>query len=194
MPISNILIYRILLKNIRDLNHYDEDDLDMIRYGLEAILWEIEKFIYLIIIFSFMGQGIPFLIILAILMSAKPFTGGLHVDSVWGCFFLTWLTFILALIILPYIVTINNNIIIITGIFSVTTTWLIAPVRTLKKERIAKKEKDPMYRILGTIITATWFIIFFFYQEHRLAAPSLWLLFIQNIQMIAVLWQRKMGK
>jgi len=37
------MIIKRLLKSIRDLNHYSEEDVGVARYGFEAVFWEIEK-------------------------------------------------------------------------------------------------------------------------------------------------------
>ena len=51
MTIS-IFSVRSLLKQAREANEYDEETIDMFRYGLETVFWELEKLIYFLLAFA----------------------------------------------------------------------------------------------------------------------------------------------
>jgi len=98
MPIANFFIAKIL-KAYRELNYYDEDDVDVIRYGLEAFLWEIEKFIYMAVIFVALGYGWHFLACAVAVMSVRPMAGGYHASTAWRCFWITLFGFVMAIVV-----------------------------------------------------------------------------------------------
>ena len=182
MPIANIFIPRILNK-IRIETDYDEDDIDMMRYSLQAILWELEKTIYLIIIFTFAGLGWHFFAAMIAVLTIRPNAGGFHSSTVWGCFFWTLLGFFLALIALPHLIPTTNITILAVAIFSIPITYIASPLRSKQMERIADTSKDAHKKIKVTIITCIWFVVLFFYAQHPLATPVLWIIFLQNLQL-----------
>lgn len=192
MPIANFFIKK-LLGVFRNLNHYDEEDIDVIRYGLEASFWEIEKFVYMTIIFIALGLGWDFLAATIAVMTIRPMAGGYHASTAWRCFMWTIFGFILALIVLP-LIALNNAIVISVALFSLVTTFIASPFRSEQMERIAKKEKDKQKRNIATVVTAIWFIVLFINQQHFLAAPILWIIFLQNVQLLIPWYKRNFKK
>lgn len=183
MPIANFFIVRIL-DYIRKETDHNEDDIDMMRYSLQAILWELEKTIYLAILFISFGYGWHFLIAMFVLLTVRPDAGGFHSSTVWGCFFWTLLGFSLAIIILPWFLPINHLSIALVGGFSLATTYTAAPLRSKQMERIVKKDKDQKKKITVTLVTLIWFLVLFRFQGHFLAPTVLWAIFLQNFQLL----------
>jgi Accessory gene regulator B. len=102
VPVSNFFIRRIL-DRIRLLDQYDEDDIDMMRYSLQAILWEIEKLIIIFLLFSLIGRHAYFLITLMALISIRVVAGGYHSQTPINCLLVTLFGFFLAIVVLPLI-------------------------------------------------------------------------------------------
>ena len=50
MPIANFFIIRIL-DYLRRETDYEEDDIDVMRFSLQGVLWEVEKLLYLFLLF-----------------------------------------------------------------------------------------------------------------------------------------------
>ena len=192
MPIANFFITRIL-KAYRDLNHYDEDDIDMIRYGLQASLWEIEKLLYMVIIFIALGHGWQFAISAIALISVRVMAGGYHASTAWRCFWWTFFGFVLALLVLP-MMGVNNIMIVALGVFCLGATFVAAPLRSKQMDSIANKDKDKQKKLVALIITAIWFIVLFTYQEHLPVAPIMWAISLQNLQLIITWAVRKAKK
>jgi len=182
MPISNFFIIRILAR-IREETEYDEDDIDMMRYSLQAILWEIEKTIYLFFIFLALSHHWHFLAGLVAIMTIRPNAGGFHSSTVWGCFFWTLFGFLLAFFVLPHI-PLNSLTVFLVGIFSLVVTFVATPTRSVQMEKIADKSKDGRKKIIATVITIVWFIVLFLNQTSFLAPAVLWIIFLQNFQLI----------
>jgi len=182
MPIANFFIIRIL-NHIRKETEYDEDDIDMMRYSLQAILWEIEKTIYLFLLFLALGFHWQFLACLVAIMTIRPTAGGFHSSTVWGCFFWTLLGFLLAFFVLP-LMPFNDITVILVGLASIITTFIATPVRSKQMDKIADKSKDKQKKYKATIITILWFIVIFFKQDFFLTPFVMWIIFLQNVQLM----------
>ena len=189
MPLSNFLIAKIL-KQIRLLDLYDEDDIDMIRYSLQAILWEIEKIIILLLLFTWMGRPDYFLITLLAVISIRMIAGGYHSQTSLNCLIITFIGFFLAIIALPLIPLNNFGLFALFG-FSLLVTWLAAPIRSIEKEAIQNTEKDRQKKITATIITSIWFFGIAIYKMHPYAHPILWIIVLQNAQLLFEYIRRK---
>lgn len=190
MPISNFFIVRIL-NYIRKETDRSEDDIDTIRFSLEAILWELEKIIYMFLVFLIFGLHWHFLATLIVLMSIRPFTGGFHSSTQWGCLFWTLSGFAVAFFVLPPIIPISDITVILVGLFSVVATLIAAPVRSLQMEEIADKSKDKHKKYQAVIITIFWFVIIFVSQSYFLAVAAMWVIFLQNLQLLIEYYRRK---
>ena len=185
MPIANFFIVRIL-DRIRKETEYDEDDVDMMRFSLEAILWEVEKTIYLFLIALVLGVHWEFIAAIAAVMTIRPTAGGFHSSSVWGCFLWTLFGLALAIFVLPSLIPLTHITIALVGIFSLSVTFIATPVRSKQMERIAEKGKDKKKKYRATIITVVWFILIFifFNREFFLTGVVLWVIFLQNVQLL----------
>jgi len=182
MPIANLFIVRIL-DRIRNETEYDEDDVDMMRYSLEAILWEVEKTIYLFLLFLVLGAHWQFFAAIVAVMTIRPTAGGFHSSTVWGCFFWTLFGLILAIFVLP-LIPMENITVILVGLFSLAVTFIATPVRSKQMESVADTSKDTQKKYRATIITIAWFILIFFTQDFFLTAVAMWIIFLQNLQLI----------
>lgn len=189
MPISNFFIVRIL-HQIRLLNHYDEDDIDMMRYSLQAILWEFEKLVYIFIIFAIMGRILYFLVALVALLTIRTTAGGFHSKTAWGCFIWTLFGFCLAILALP-LIPINHLLIGLLSIFCLGATLLAAPLRSLEKEAIQKKDKDKQKKLIACGITVVWLAGVMIYFSHPFASIILWTVVLQSLQLFIEHFRRK---
>ena len=113
MPIANFLIPHILHKLQKETG-YSDDDIDDMRCSLRAILWELEKTVYFIVIFLLLGLGWQLLGSMVAVLTIRPLSGGFHSDSAWRCFWWTLLGFVLAVIALSmpkHSLTLANGIV-----------------------------------------------------------------------------------
>ena len=189
MPIANFFIVKIL-NTIRTETNYDEDDIDMMRYSLQAILWELEKTVYMLLIFIGLSHQWHFLAAMLAIMTIRPNAGGFHSSTAWGCFWWTLFGFNLAIFALPHI-PLNNLTVLLVGLFSVAITFIATPIRTLQKEKIADKSKDKQKKITTTIVTIIWFIVLFLNQDYFLTPTVMWIIFLQNFQLLIEYLKRK---
>ena len=189
MPIANFLISKIL-NYIRQETQHNEDDIDTMRFSLESILWEIEKIIYIFVIFLIFGLHWHFLAALLVLTSIRSFAGGFHASTQWRCFFWTLLGFVLAFFVLPLIPP-SDVVVVLASLFAVGVTFIAAPLRSLQMEEIADKSKDKHKKYIAVIITIFWFVIIFLNQSYFLAIVAMWVIFLQNLQLLIEYYRRK---
>lgn len=182
MPVANFFIQRIL-ETLRDSTRYEEREVDRVRFVLESIFWEIEKLLYLAILFILFGFGWHYLACVIAIATIRPDAGGFHSSTPMGCFFWTLLGFGLAIYVLPRAVSLEEVTIILIGAFSLVVTFIASPLRSKQMERIAKKDKDQQIKIKVTAVTLVWFIVLFAYQDHVFAPAVLWIIFLQNVQL-----------
>ena len=182
MPISNLLIVRIL-RIIKKETGHNEDDMDLIRYSLQAILWEAEKLIYLFLIFLALGQQWAFLACMGAVIPVRFFSGGFHASSSWRCFFWTLLGFALAIFVLPFI-PLSNAVVILVGTFAVLVIFIASPVRSKQMEEIANKIYDKHKKYIATVITVSWFILIYINQHFYLTEFVMWIIFLQSLQLL----------
>ena len=182
MPISNYFIVKIL-NRIRLLSIYEEDDIDMMRYSLQAILWEIEKALFLFLLFALMGRYDYFLITLVTLLSIRVNAGGYHAKTSLGCFIFSFLMFFISIMVLPML-SLNSIGIIAISIFSLSVTIVAAPICSPEKQAIQGKEKDLNKKITSLAITLVWLALVYIFKEHTYAQPVLWMIFLQNAQLL----------
>jgi len=190
MPISNFFV-RLLLKQARATKDYDEDTIDMFRYGMQAVFWEIEKLAYFFVIFWFLGYHTHFLVATLVIFTIRFFAGGVHVESVWLCFSLTLLSYIGTFFVLPNLIPFNGMSIFIIALFSIMMTFIATPVRSAKREKIEKKVYDKPKKWLATIFTLIWFIVVWMNQAHIFAPVVMWTIFLQNVQMFIGYWKKR---
>ncbi|MCL1990809.1 MAG: accessory gene regulator B family protein [Defluviitaleaceae bacterium] len=193
MPIANFFIVRIL-NYIRVETDYDEDDVDMMRYSLQAILWEIEKTLYLLLLFIALGYQWHFFATLFALITIRPTAGGFHSSTVWGCFAWTLLGFVLAFFVLP-LIPFNQLTIGIVALFSIVVTFIGTPVRSKQMEKIADPSKDTQKKYKATLITTIWFMLIFFVpavQNLFVIEAVMWIIFLQSLQLIIEYGRREM--
>jgi len=190
MPISNVVI-SLLLKQAHATDDYDEDTIDMFRYGLQAVLWEIEKLAYFFVIFWLLGYHTHFLVATLVIFTTRLFAGGIHVKSVWLCFGLTLLSYISAIFILPHLIPLHVVSLFIVALFSIMMTFIATPVRSAKREKVEKKAYDKPRKWLATIFTLIWLIIVWMNQNHMFAHAIMWTIFLQNVQMFIGYWKKR---
>lgn len=142
----------IVIKNIANLivsdlskhAHYNNEQKEQIEYSLTIIIYELIKFIFLILILYVLGFLKEGLVVLVSMIISKPFIGGYHEDSQIKCFFAT-LIIICSLIILEKNMQLNIVAILILNLFSIFCVYHKAPIinekMPLTKEKLIKRNR-----------------------------------------------------
>ena len=136
---------------INGLNKYNEEQLEEIKYGIEAVYLLITKFIVIYTISIILGLWKETLLLLMFFNFLRATAFGLHASKSINC----WISSIISFLLLPFIcknyVLPNWFFIIISSVCIVLFT-LYAPADTIKRPLINAK-KTKIYKII-TIITS----------------------------------------
>jgi len=182
MPVSNLFIKNIL-NHIRLLNRYEEDDIDVIRYSLEAIMWEVEKIIILVLVFALMGYLDYFLITFLVVIPIRVLAGGYHSQTAISCLSITFMGFFLAIIVMPKL-PLTPGWIIALAAFSLVVTLIAAPMYPLERAALIKTDNNGKKKVFVLVITALWLLLIFIYHGHPYAYPALAIIVLQNVQLL----------
>ena len=192
MPISNLLIPRIL-NRIRLLGHHEEEDIDVIRYSLEAIMWEVEKTAIMFLVFALLGYLNYYLIMLLVVFSIRPLSGGYHSETSLGCLIITFIWFFLSIVVLPELV-LSSGVILIISTVSLLITFTLSPVSSLERESVIDSSKNTKRKLLVSTITFVWLFLILINQHSTYAYPALWIIALHNIQLLLEYFRRKRKK
>ena len=139
--------------------NYDDDKLDEIRYGLEAIYLSLSKTIVILLITLILGIFKESVIVLLFFNFLRMFAFGIHAKESWQC----WISSSIMFIGIPYlcIYTELSNIYyyILIG-FSVLNFLLYAPADTVKRP-LVKKHRRIKFKVLTLIVSLIYIILFF---------------------------------
>ncbi len=138
---------------------YDDDKLDEIRYGLEAIYLSLSKTIVILLVTLILGIFKEAVIVLLFFNFLRMFAFGIHAKKSWQC----WISSSIMFIGIPYlcIYTELSNIYyyILIG-FSVLNFLLYAPADTVKRP-LVKKHRRIKFKVLTLIVSLIYIILFF---------------------------------
>lgn len=138
---------------------YDDDKLDEIRYGLEAIYLSLSKTIVILLVTFMLGIFKEAIIVLLFFNFLRMFAFGIHAKKSWQC----WISSSIMFIGIPYlcIYTELSNIYyyIMIG-FSVLNFLLYAPADTVKRP-LVKKHRRIKFKVLTLIVSLIYIILFF---------------------------------
>lgn len=147
--INKLMIF--IKKNNKNTN---EEQLEVIQYGLEAIYMTITKTIILFFIAFLLGILKELIIFLPFYILIRMFSFGLHAKTSTQCLISSSLIFLISTFICTYL---NLHIYIRTllGISSILAIYKWSPADTEKRPIVSKKRRQ-VYKTLSTIIAITF--------------------------------------
>ena len=140
---------------VKELNKYDETQLEEIKYGIESTYLGITKIITILLISIIINQ-FKETITFFILFNIIRITGfGLHASkSIW-----CWIASIISFIGIPFLcktLQVNNLFYIITSVISIICFVLYAPADTIKRPLINKRKRK-IYKVITIIIGIVYY-------------------------------------
>jgi len=193
MPFTGLFIF-MLQRKLRQSGEMSEDELEVVEYYYLSRIGEIEKFLWITVIFALLSIAhLPiFLVTSIVVLSIRIPSGGMHSNSTWGCFCLTLLIFLTAIFVLPQI-PLNMIGMIVIAIFSIIICYMASPIRGIDREKYIDKSKDKLLKYAATTITSVWFILIFVLNNnhHGFAITMIWAIFLQNLQLMIEYYKRK---
>ncbi len=135
---------------IKKNGNYDEEQLAIIKYGLEGIYLTITKLIIILFLAYFLNIITEVVIFLIIYNIIRMPSFGLHATKSWICLLSSTIIFIGFPIICKYI-TISNSIKVIFGLILVLFIYKNAPADT-RKRPIVNSKRRLFYKYCSTFI------------------------------------------
>ena len=171
------IIINKCINYIKKYNSYTNDDIEVIKYGLEGIYLSISK-VLIILLLSFIIGIFKEVVIFLLLFNVIRFTAfGLHATKSYICLISSLLIFIL----LPYLLLHINIDIYIKVLFSILCILYIykyAPSDT-KKRPIVNRKRRLVYKTLSTIISIIYSFILIFVNNNFISNALLFSMIVE---------------
>ncbi len=163
---------------IRNNNNYDEEQLAVIRYGLEGLYLTITKLIIILslaFILNILNEVIIFLIIYNIIRMSSF---GLHATKSWICLLSSTIIFIGFPIICRYLY-LTNYFKVILGLILVLFIYKNAPADTHKRPIINQKRRI-FYKYCSTFIAIIFIFCSILINDNFISNCFIFSLFVQS--------------
>ena len=146
---------------------YDEEKLEVISYGLEALYITITKTIVIFGLAILFGVFKETLLIMIFYNIIRTTAFGMHAKESWHCYVISGTLFIGMALLAKYI-DINFYVKLIIYVFSAITIFMYAPADTYKRPLInAKKRKT--YKILTMFSSLIYLILIIIFKDSEIS-------------------------
>lgn len=161
------LIINFLMDNIKKYNDFDNEKLELIKYGLSSLYINLTKTIVIFTISYLLGNLKTLLILMALYSILRLTVFGVHAKRSIDC----WISSLLIFLLVPYLCTtlvIDIKVKIIIGIISVILIYFFAPADTKKRPLINQKRRTT-YKLISTINSTIYVIMFFYVRDNTIS-------------------------
>lgn len=162
---------------------FELSDIDKakLKYSVDVIFTDVSKILILLVILSFLGLFKEYAYSVLVLLTLRPFTGGLHFKTYTGCLIFTGF-FLITSIILNHKISINF-LAPFFFIFSFITMLCTAPI--ISKNRPSYSYvKRLQFKILGLVVISVHYIIYMMTEKNPYLTLSIWIILLQSIQLL----------
>lgn len=163
---------------IKKYNNYNEEEIEKIKYGLEAIYLTFSKLIIISIIAYMLGIFKEMIVFTLIYNVLRAPSFGLHATKSWICLLSSTLLFIG----IPYLcifLTIPINIKSIVGIAGIVFMFKNSPADTYKRPIVSKKRRN-RFKFISTTLTITYAFICIYIKSNFISNCILFSIILQN--------------
>lgn len=154
-----------------------------LKYSLEIIFNDLSKLLILFFFFSIVGKKSDFIYSAITLLLLRPFTGGLHFKTYYGCLFFTVVFFISCITFKNYFSINSLLIIFLLFIFLAAIILFFAPITSKSRPAYSDRKKQK-FKLLSLIILFIHFFLFLFYKNNPYLMNSIWIMILQSIQLL----------
>ena len=172
---------------INGLNKYNEEQLEEIKYGIEAVYLLITKFIVIYTISIILGLWKETLLLLMFFNFLRATAFGLHASKSINC----WISSIISFLLLPFIcknyVLPNWFFIIISSVCIVLFT-LYAPADTIKRPLINAK-KTKIYKIIKIITSLIYTALIFLINNNIIKNIIIFSMILQVVLILPITYK-----
>lgn len=160
----------------------DEKDFFKLNYVIQVLLGDIIIMFLLCIMFAILGKLHEFVLAFIILISLRPFLGGIHCNTGISCTLLTILHFAIIVLLSDKIPLYSNYIYITIFLISFILVVIYAPLPN-KKRHVKNLMK---LKIKSLISLSLWIIIFFYIKSAYVRNIIFLSIILQIVQIIIV--------
>lgn len=147
---------------------YDEDKLEVISYGLEALYITITKTIVIFGIAFLLGVFKEVILILLFYNVIRTTAFGMHAKKSSHCYIISGVLFIGAAVLCKY-VYINGYIKIIVSLVSFITIIKYAPADTYKRPLLNEKKRK-IYKVISIVNSLIYVILICLFKDSLIAS------------------------
>lgn len=156
-----------------------------IQYGLNILLSEGFKIVFLVVFFNIIHAQNYFYFSMLILLSTRVFAGGVHVKGTLNCLVLTTLLFIFTSVLAPFMIRLPVVYYLLIGVASFVIVLIRAPICSAQRP-IKDNKKKLQYKFTAALTVALWLIILLFLESAPYINCGFSTILIQNIQLVLV--------
>ncbi|MFR8041410.1 MAG: accessory gene regulator B family protein [Clostridium butyricum] len=160
----------------------DQNDFLKLIYVIQVIFTDTIILLLLFIFFGMLGKLFIFSLALIILVTLRPFMGGIHFNSLVSCTLVTIIHFSLIVFFSDIFPRYNNYIYVVIFLFSIILVLIYAPLPN-KKRRIKNLIK---LKIISLISLSFWISIFFYIKSLYICNTIFLSIILQSIQIIII--------
>lgn len=171
------------------LKKYTKKELARLRYLYLCLLHEVSKFILLYVIFFLLHMEHEYLSAIAVLLSIRNFSGGIHLNTYWGCFLFTFFFLFGAIAVSRMIVFAPavQNLLLLTGALILFFT---GPVTSDNRPKLTRRQ-NRIYKSIGSAVTFLYFLLFLCEETFTFRNLFFWVIVFQILQLIAAKIHKK---
>lgn len=183
---KNFVINKIV-NYIKKYNNYSNDEIEIIKYGLEGIYLTITKVLIIIILSIILGIFKEVIIFLLLFNIIRSTAFGLHAIKSYICLISSTLIFIL----IPYLcLYININIYIksLISILCILYIYKYAPSDTVKRP-IVNRKRRLTYKTISTLICICYSFILLFIKNSFLSNALLFSMILECFMISPIIYK-----
>lgn len=154
-----------------------------IQYAIAVLFSEGFKVLVLFSILKILHHENFFFLSLAIVMTVRTFSGGLHMTNTLTCLFLTIPIFLFTCFLAPSLLELHREFYAAVSILSVVIVFLRAP-RPNPEKHIDTIEKRMQFKKISMFFTIFWCTIGFLLKDSAYINCVFFTLLIQNLQLL----------
>ena len=146
---------------------YDEEKIEVISYGLEALYLTITKMVVILLLALILGVLKETLLILLFYNIIRTTAFGMHAKKTSHCYIISCTLFLCAALLCKY-VDINIYVKLVIAIISFITLAIYAPADTYKRPLLNVKKRK-IYKIVTIINSFIYIILIFVFREQNIS-------------------------
>ncbi|MCL2852565.1 MAG: accessory gene regulator B family protein [Defluviitaleaceae bacterium] len=166
---------------------YAEANMELSRYDSAKLRFMLEV-IYLLVVqlsvyaafFAAIGRLTEFAVAMGVLMSIRPFSGGLHFKKYRYCFVLSFAILAAVILVLPDI----SNTFAMESLLVATILLNIALSPVSKRNAAHSAKSNFIFKVVSTVILLAYSAFLLTTRDNPYVSIVTWMLFIQSAQLI----------